>query len=441
MKKIITVVLFACLLVIYSCSDQTTEVRITYTLDVSPRTHTFPSVGGELQFDVVAKRIRTTYIDGMATDKVTEDVPYDLMITGEGFMLKNNANVVVATRNETTENRVGTLTVKITESTQTVQINLIQEKMQVAGKFPLPGGKRYFSVVMGHFEKPDNTLPNPIKIWAQLSNLTFNAVDGTFREEAWYWDTEQRKGKTAFSSYYGTIDGDSGMIYLFTPTGWIYPEGQSIIYEGTYSYDEEAKRLELSYPGGKMTKWNIDNPAGYGGLASMEFISSNQGITHARGYGSNADWDIFIKLRDIPRTTYTGRSVLARGLPDDYRNWFTTTLNWNNFELNENGSAVRYHQLTASFETERGIVYHFSSNNDSRAMIQNHFVADLAGDAFPTYNRNLHPYAVQQLMNDEGDIVGFLMLEEQNPPEEFYDGNFQYQIRYVLRDGYDSNAN
>lgn len=435
MKKIIVALLSACLL-LYACNDQITDIKTTYTLDVSPKTYTFPAEGGELQFDVVAKRIQTTYIDGMSTEMVTEEVPYELTITGEGFTLKNNENVVFATQNESPKIRVGTLTVKIRESTLTAQITLTQEKNQVAESFPLPGGKKNFSVVMGHFEKPNNALPVPIKIWAQLSNIGFNSENRTFREEAWYWDTVMRKGKTFFSSYYGTIDGQSGMIYLYTPTGWIYPEGQSTHYEGTYRYDETTKQLELSYPDGKVTKWDIDNPEGYGGFARMVFNGSNRDITHAIGYGSNADWNVFTKLGDIPRTTYSGRSVLARGLPDDYRNWFSTKLIWNNFEWNENGSALRYHQRTASFETEKGIIYHFAGNNDSRAMIQNHFVGDLAGDAFPTYTRNLHPYAVQQLMNDEGDLVGFLMIEEQNPPEAFYDGNFQYQIRYALMDSY-----
>ena len=427
MRKIIALLLVTSFFTVACGNDQTKEIRYSYSLKVSPGSLVVPPAGGEFSFTVESIKTTSTLIDGVPGEKVSENVPYSVSVTGEGFSLGDN-NTVIASENKTSSPRSGTVTVKITESTQQARIAVTQEKGSGQQNFPLPGGKKNFSIVSGHFALSGKT-------WAQLSNIEFDAATGTFKDEYWYWDTDLRLGKTPFNSYYGTIDGSSGNVYLFTPKGWIYPEGLSKIDKGAYSYNETSKTLEMQYENGRKLKWIVRVLDDYGGLAELEFDSSSRDITHARGYGSNADWTVFKKLADVPRVTYSGKSVLARRAPDGYRNWFTAILRLGEFEFTENGGALRYHQkeTSAGIDCPRGIIYHYSSNNNSRAMIQNHFVACLAGDAFPTYTRNLHPYAVQQLISDAGDMVGFVMVEQQNPPEAMYDGNYQYQIRYVLR--------
>lgn len=60
-------------------------------------------------------------------------------------------------------------------------------------------------------------------------------------------------------------------------------------------------------------------------------------------------------------------------------------------------------------------------------MVYNHFCACLPTDAeFPTYNRNLHPYAMQQIIDDNGDMRGFVGIEQQDEPDSV---GYQYQLK------------
>lgn len=414
------------LFMFHSCENEgDVELKYYFNLSASPQTHAFSYLGGEVRFEVLATKVTSTFVDGTFVEQITEDTPYTAMISGEGFTVDKESNLIIASKNETLNERTGTLTIQVIGDTQEVSIELLQEGGFPDNEVPLPGGKKNFSMVFGR-------LAISGKIWTQLSNIEFDPEKGTFVEESWYWDTLSRKGKTAFSTYHGTIDGASGNIHLYTPTGWIYPEGQSVIQTGTYSYSESTGLLSLNYNDEKSIKWNVNDVPGYGGLARMDFVSSTYDITHGWSFGSNAEWNVYKTLKEVPRTRYTGQSALARGLPDDFRNSFPVVINLDEYILSEKDNVLYYFQETASFETERGIVYHYTSNNDSRAMVYNHFNGVLAGDAFPTYTRNLHPYAVQQIINDEGNLVGFLFVEQQNPPESYYDGNYQYQLRYAL---------
>lgn len=423
------ILIFIPIIFFVSCSDEPiVNVLISYSIEVSPQTYNFNSSGGEFTFDVISKKITTVTVDGDITDRVSEDIPYDVTVSGEGFSIDKNTNTVTASANNTYNARTGVLLVKITESDYNVKVNLTQDK-KIDPVVPLPGNKKNYTVVFGRFAISG-------RIWAQLSNIEFNPVTGTFHEESWYWDTNLRKGKTAFHTYNGTVGGANGTIYLFTPTGWINPQGQSGLKEGRYFYDAQTGDLEITYSDNRRINWVVESLDEYGGLAQIEFKNSTYDITHGRGYGSNADWNVYKKLNEIPRISYKGYSVLARGKPDDFRNWFLTRVNLKEYHFSEDAKSLRYQQLESSIPgiDETGIVYHYSSYDNSRAMILNHFNGVLAGSAFPSYNRNLHPYAVQQVINDGNELVGFVMVEQQNPPEAMYDGNYQYQIRCVLKE-------
>ncbi|OJU26277.1 MAG: hypothetical protein BGN92_00550 [Sphingobacteriales bacterium 41-5] len=297
---------------------------------------------------------------------------------------------------------------------------------------PLPGGKANFSIVFGNLDGSGT-------VWTRIANLTFNAAAGTVGETFWQWDNLQEKGKTAFNSHTCTMSGITKTVTVYTPTGWMLPAGQYTGWSGTYTYNTSSALLTISWSNGNWEKWNVSIPQT--GLAQMNFNSSSYAITHGRGYGSNASWGTYKTISQIPKVIYTGQNVMdySSGSTRNATNWATSNLNLAGFTVSANGLTLHYDQPTSSscnpangcVTTREGIIYHLASNNNSRSMVYNHFCKCLPKDTdYPSYSGNLHPYAVQQIINDAGELMGFVMVEQQ---DQSGSPGFQYQISARLR--------
>jgi|GEM_PF-2329175 len=300
----------------------------------------------------------------------------------------------------------------------------------------IPGGKRYFTVVYGHMT---NTDADPV-VWSRLATICFDGTAGTFTENYWHWASDLMKGKTVcpICNHTCTVDGVTGDVNIYNVTGWGGTSGQ-YSKTGTYAFDDSDNTVTMTWPDGKTEKWKLYTVVN-AGLAKLDFVSSSYGITHGVGYGSNSDWSVYKKITEIPRIYYHGKSVIARYAADGRSNSVWVNSDWNlaNFSLEfSQDTLLFYRQPTAApcdnpnNTTERkGIVYHFGSNH-SRSMLINQWCANLCVSPnynFPNYTGNMHPYAVQQIINDNGDLKGFLIIEQQNPPQASYNGYFQYQI-------------
>lgn len=306
---------------------------------------------------------------------------------------------------------------------------------------PLPGGKSYYTFVYGHMT---NTTADPV-VWSRLSTITFDGPKATFTESFCSWSSDLMKGKSLLTicNHTCTVDGITGDVNIYTPTGW----GTPTVKTGTYVYSNTSNTLTMTWPDGKTEQWKVYTVVN-AGLAKLELVSSSYGITHGVGYGSNSNWSVYKKITEVPRIFYHGKSVIARYAADGRTNseWVNSDWNLANFSLEmAQDTLLFYRQPTAApcdspnNTTERkGIVYHVGSLHN-RSMIINQWCANLCvapNYNFPNYTGNMHPYAVQQIINDAGDLKGFLIIEQQNPPQSSYNGYFQYQIIERLDDHY-----
>jgi hypothetical protein len=297
---------------------------------------------------------------------------------------------------------------------------------------PLPGGKSYYTVVYGHMT---NTTTDPV-VWSRLATITFDGPKGTFTESFCSWSSDLMKGKTLLPicNHTCTVDGITADVNIYTPTGWGTPTTKT----GTYVYNSANNTVIMSWDG-KIEQWKVYTVVN-AGLAKLDLVSSSYGITHAVGYGSNSKWSVCKKITEVPRIFYHGKSVTARYAADGRTNseWVNSDWDLANFSLEmAQDTLLYYRQPTAApcdspnNTTERkGIVYHVGSLHN-RSMIINQWCANLCvapNYNFPNYTGNMHPYAVQQIINDAGDLKGFLIIEQQNPPQASYNGYFQYQI-------------
>jgi hypothetical protein len=313
---------------------------------------------------------------------------------------------------------------------------------------PKPGGKTNFTVVYGHMT---NTDADPV-VWSRLANITFNDAAGTFTESFWIWSSDLMKGKTLcpICSHTCTVDGITGDVNIYNVTGWGATSNQNNTKTGTYNFNASDNTVTLTWPDGNTEKWKVYTVVD-AGLAKMDFVSSSYGITHGVGYGSNTGWSVYKKITEVPRIYYYGKSVISRYAAEGRSNSIWVNSDWNlaNFSPEYAQDTLLYYRQPAAAPcdspnnlTERkGIVYHLGSNH-SRSMLINQWCANLCVSPnynFPNYTGNMHPYAVQQIINDSGDLKGFLLIEQQNPPQASYSGYFQYQIierldkRYTLQ--------
>jgi hypothetical protein len=322
---------------------------------------------------------------------------------------------------------------------------LVQEPVPVNNSSqPIPGGKSYYTVVYGHMT---NTIADPV-VWSRLATINFDGPKGTFTESFCSWSSDLMKGKALLPicNHTCTVDGITGDVNIYTPTGW----GTPTVKTGTYIYDSSTKSITMTWPDGKTEQWKVYTVVD-AGLAKLELVSSSYGITHGVGYGSNSNWSVYKKITEVPRIYFHGKSVIASYAAGGRTNseWVNSDWNLANFSLEMAQDTLLFYRQPAAAPcdspnntTERkGIVYHVGSNHN-RSMIINQWCANLCvapNYNFPNYTGNMHPYAVQQIINDNGDLKGFLIIEEQNPPQASYNGYFQYQIIERLDNNYTLN--
>ncbi|GAB3916719.1 hypothetical protein GCM10028826_33540 [Mucilaginibacter boryungensis] len=302
-----------------------------------------------------------------------------------------------------------------------------------------PGGKINFSVVLGNL---DVTGPTDVR----LENMVFNPTAGTVAATIWEWNSDDEKGKTLYSNHTCSMDGSTQTGVVYAPTGWLVPAGGYYGRTGVYTYVSGVLTINWDAPwAGVHESWNVSNPDG--ASAMMTFASSNYGITHGRGFGSNRPFTgtgNFKTIGTIPRIAYTGSMVAAikdkngvlSTIPTTGIGWKTDGLDLSSFTSSSNGNTLHADLTTSNCNPENGctagnthtgIVYHLASDNTSRAMVYNHFCACLPTEtAFPAYTGNLHPYAMMQIIDDNGNMRGMVGIEEQDQAGSI---GYQYQLK------------
>ncbi|WP_276347632.1 hypothetical protein [Daejeonella sp. JGW-45] len=313
---------------------------------------------------------------------------------------------------------------------------------QVLAAQPLPAGRAYWSVALGNFD-------NVGSVWNRIITWTFNASNGTVNGSAYTWESTNKKGKSIFtaSAHQCTFDGISRACDVYTPYGWVYPSGQYVSWSGTYTYVGNTLTITWSTIGGNPTtatdSWTITDYPSYG-VARANLVSSNYTLTHGHGYGSTSGWSNFKTIANTPRIDYPdthGKHVVASGA-NGQPNVINPTSGWKKagmglagFTTPSTGSVALHHKKSTTScvngctTSRTGIIYHLASQNTTRQVAYSNFCACLPADSeYPCYPRNLHPSAFMQIINDSHELVGYIGIEAQNPPEASYDGRFQFQI-------------
>lgn len=308
---------------------------------------------------------------------------------------------------------------------------------------PLPQGKARFSVCFGNFDTVDSTT------WVRMGRWNFDGANGTVSAYFWQWDSTTgafgQRGKTALNSHTCTMDGQTATASLYTPTGWIAPSGQYFQWSGTYTYNTGTGLLTINWTVGasQTESWTVTLPES--GTARVVYNpgSSSYGITHGRGYGSNASWSTLIGVTSVPRTVYkgvwvvayTGNGALAPTVDPATPNAYNTSaagLDLTSFTSASSGIAL--HAWLASSPSvcnsgcatsRTGIVYHLGGTNTDRAMAWSHWCACLS-TTWPSYHGQLHPYAMDQIISDNGTFRGMIGIEAQDEPGS---PGYQYQLK------------
>lgn len=324
----------------------------------------------------------------------------------------------------------------------------LKTEAKTSGSQPLPGGKARFTWVNGNFDTNGYT-------WERIVNLTFTASTGTVGATLYTWDSTVKKGKEPFNSHTCTFDGVTQTCSTYTPGGWVYPAGQYVSWSGTYVYNTSTGRLDITWTSGATAteSWTITNPTST--LARASLITSSYTLTHGRGYGSNASWSTFKTIDQIGRPTFSStysRRVYAgastgTGTPTilpatGFNAWTTTAMDLSGFTTPSNPTpknTIHFWDQASTACTPSscntnphpgatGIIYHLSSLNTNRQMSYTNFCACLSTNSeFPCYPRNLHPSALMQIIDDNGDFVALVGIEAQNP-KSGESGNPAYQF-------------
>ena len=162
----------------------------------------------------------------------------------------------------------------------------------------------------------------------------------------------------------------------------VYPSGQYNSRSGTYTYNTSTNVLHyMEQPKGGVTEsWNVTNPDA--SMAKLSLRSNNYGLTHGRGYGSNASWSTYKTVTTVPPINYPGYRVTASSsngttisvTPATAGAWYPDALNLSSYTSSANGLAL-HAQLPSSpnvclpgagwatGNTHTGIVYHLGGGS------------------------------------------------------------------------------
>lgn len=297
-----------------------------------------------------------------------------------------------------------------------------------------PGGKRNFSVVYGNLDTTGTT-------WVRHANYTFTD-QGTVASSHWHWESSLNKGKTAHTSHRCTFENTTKDCSVYVPTGWVDPAGQYTNRNGTFTLDE-AGTVSIDWADGQREAWQVASTSSEK-LHALRWQSSNYGITHGKGYGSNADWKVFRTLPEIVsaggRKAWRGQRAAASSsdrVTINASDWGSTTLNLESFtSASSSSEGYTLHAMlphspnvctgACSGERKGKIMYHLASQNKGRQMAYNNWCTCLSiGDEWPCYTRNMHPWALMSVLDDDGVHRGWLFIEQQN--QTGYPA-YQYQL-------------
>lgn len=306
---------------------------------------------------------------------------------------------------------------------------------------PLPQGKRNFSVTLGNLDTTSYSV-------VRIANYTFDDAAGTVAASIWSWRSDVEDPKQALNSHTCTFEGSTKTCTQYVPYGWMgQPGGIWFHRDATYTYNTSTGALHIAWINewaGVTEDWTVTLPEA--GIARLDLASSNYGLTHGRGWGSNAGWSTFKTMPQVAasyRVVFHGARVRAY-FPSGVltvEDWTSEALDLSSYTTPSAPTPVNcmHAKLGSSSSvcvsgcttTKTGIIYHIGSNNAGRSMYYNHHCACLPTVAdFPCYSGTIHPYAFQQIIDDSGALRGFVGVEVQNSPSN---ANYQFQLKAYFR--------
>ncbi|MBI5382604.1 MAG: hypothetical protein HZA31_11945, partial [Opitutae bacterium] len=233
----------------------------------------------------------------------------------------------------------------------------------------LPRGKANFSSTHGACDATGNTV-------VRLANYTFTSTGsagGTVAASIWSWDSDVENSKQSVNSHTCTFDGKTQTCAQYTPYGWLgLPSGQYMNRSGTYTYNTSTGALAIAWASpwsGVTESWTVSTVDSY--AARMDFVTSNYGLTHGRGWGSNASWSTYKTMAQISssyRFNFAGARTRVVYGTGGYTldNWISESLNLSTYTTPSAPTPVNcmhYWQPTSSAcgtgsNPRTGIIYH-----------------------------------------------------------------------------------
>jgi hypothetical protein len=317
----------------------------------------------------------------------------------------------------------------------------------------LPGGRAYFTSAISHFQTSTSQ-----SCWVRICNYTFNAAAGTVSVTLWQWKSTTEFGKTLITSHTCSIDGPAKTCAQYSPTGWIVgtSTNPSFVFNGNYTYDTTTGALHIDYPlvgSGASEDWTVSDLPGKA-VSTLTFVgsSSSYGITDGFGFGSSMPFTgtagVNYKIvNDVPRVDMTGHKRYCSwdGSAGSYTiGGSPINLPFSTMNGVTGGNAIHMllsQSLIACGGTARvgcavpsngktGLIHHLTSLNNSRMMVYNHHCACLPNIVdYPCYNGTIHPYAMMQIIDDNGVMQGLVGIHEQDQPGSV---GFDYSIHEWL---------
>lgn len=281
----------------------------------------------------------------------------------------------------------------------------------------LPGGKARWSFGVGVFSSGKVAQ-------SRLVNMTFR--NGTVSAVIWSWRaTDQTTHGIFDAGHTCNVDSTSRTCPVYSAFGFPSPASQYTTWSGTFTY--HAGVLSIRWSSGATEVWSITNPVSDMAMATLD--GNSYGLTHGRGYGSNASWTYRVRASDYPKKSYPGKYV---GKAVDSTGAQTSLVtDWQPFSINlaalQWKSSSDPNVIHADFPTtactgacatnRSGLRYHFATNEANRQATYNHFCKCLASDAtYPCYSGNSHTYSLMNLVGDTGTFHGWVGVEAQNMP-------------------------
>lgn len=313
---------------------------------------------------------------------------------------------------------------------------------------PLPGGRAYFTSAIGRLQTSTGTA-----CWVRVVNYTFTAATGTVTADLSEWKSTSQFGKTLITSHTCSVDGPSHTCSQYAPTGWIVGTSTNPVshWSGTYTYNSTTGALHMDWPAIGSGAWEDWTVADYPGKPMSQLIfvgsSASYSITDGYGFGSTQPFTVYKTVNQVPHVDVSGHNRYCSwdGSASTYSiGGSPQTEQFSLFGGVTGGNAVHYKGgqsvdgcggparvgCAVPSNGKTGIIYHLTSLNNSRQMVFNHHCACLPSIAqYPCYNGTIHPYAMMQVIDDNGVMQGLVGIHQQDEPGST---GFSYSINYWL---------